>query len=121
MDRRMKKTCRNCKNKSEMTIDLGELGKQTRYACSIGGSPSSSKDCSKFICINTKESIEQEMIEDIGDPSICGAKEPKIAALLWVLHENPKDEDEDSQPTSKESEGTQQGKGIIQWLGQLFK
>lgn len=28
------------------------------------------------------------MLDDIRDPAVCGAKEPKIAALLWVLHED---------------------------------
>ena len=30
-------------------------------------------------------------MNDLKDPAICGAKEPKIASLLWVLHDNPND------------------------------
>jgi hypothetical protein len=28
------------------------------------------------------------MINDISNPATCGAKEPKIAMLMWVLHDN---------------------------------
>lgn len=44
--------------------------------------------CDRYECANTRESIEREMLNDIRDPAVCGAKEPKIAALLWVLHED---------------------------------
>ena len=45
-----------------------------------------------FECRNTVQEIEDEMFADISDPAICGAKEPKIAMLLWVLHGNRKGE-----------------------------
>ena len=38
------------------------------------------------------QEIEDEMFADISDPAICGAKEPKIAMLLWVLHNSRKNE-----------------------------
>jgi len=37
------------------------------------------------------QEIEDEMFSDISDPAICGAKEPKIAMLLWMLHNGRKD------------------------------
>jgi hypothetical protein len=67
---------------------LGDFGTMNRWECKDG------KDCfncANFICINTQEEIEKEMLEDISDPAICGAKEPKIAMLLWVLHGKAKE------------------------------
>jgi len=84
ISRKMKRSCRNCIYGKETTFNLGEFGDITKYACSL--SLDFNNDC-KFECKNNKDGIEKEMIEDIKDPSVCGAKEPKIAALLWVLHE----------------------------------
>lgn len=80
-ERKLKKCCKNCKFSVETTIDLGEFGKQSKYVCKHEG------DCDFKPKFTSKE-IEKEMIEDIANPSVCGAKEPKLAALLWVLHEN---------------------------------
>lgn len=60
------------------------------------------------------------MLDDVKDPAVCGAKEPKIASLLWVLHDDPEDENEIIEDVS-ESEQKQCKKGIMSWLGQLFK
>jgi hypothetical protein len=46
------------------------------------------------------QEIEDEMFTDISDPAICGAKEPKIAMLLWVLHSNRKDKSTENSSSS---------------------
>jgi hypothetical protein len=46
--------------------------------------------CSFYQCKNTEKSVEEQMIKDISDPSICGIKEPKLAVLLWVLNDGNK-------------------------------
>lgn len=89
IDRKTKKSCKNCKYGKKQEINLGQFGCNDIWQCSI-----CDKKC-KFNCKYTEKSIEEEMIQDISDPSICGAKEPKIAALLWVLHDNNNKEKEE--------------------------
>jgi hypothetical protein len=89
VERKMRKICRNCKFGINKEFDLGDFGTMARWECRYGKNCFS---CTDFICVNTQEDIEKEMIEDISDPSICGAKEPKIAMLLWVLHDKSKKE-----------------------------
>lgn len=87
IDRKMKNCCRNCKQSRCISINLGEFGTQNKYICNEKLENKQSQ-CVKFDPIYNPTSIEQELLNDIKDPSICGAKEPKIAALLWVLHDN---------------------------------
>lgn len=89
IQRKMKKTCRNCKFGINKEFDLGDFGTMNRWQCKDGKNCYS---CSDFVCINTQQEIQKEMLKDISDPSICGAKQPKIAMLLWVLHEGIKNE-----------------------------
>lgn len=119
-DRKLKKSCRNCRLHKEIEIDLGEFGKQIRYSCSEESNVEDIQNCGKFKCIYTPENIEEEMMNDLKDPAICGAKEPKIASLLWVLHDNPNDIENKEENTSI-SEQRQSRKGMMSWLGQLFK
>lgn len=81
--RKTKRVCRNCIHGKSFNYNLGEFGEVTKYGCieehSFG------PQC-PFVCKYNLESIEDEMMNDIKCPSVCGAKEPKIAALLWVLH-----------------------------------
>lgn len=86
IERKMKNFCRNCKNSQKVSVDLGEFGEQSKYVCKDGLQNPESK-CEKFECIYNQTIIERELLDDIKDPSVCGAKEPKIAALLWVLHD----------------------------------
>lgn len=118
-DRKLKKTCRNCKIHKEIEIDLGDFGKQTRYICSEQYD-SNNQDCRFFKSLYSEEMIKNEMLNDIKDPAICGAKEPKIAALLWVLHEddNLKKDMNSSDVNTEEDKNT---RGIFSWLGSLFK
>ena len=116
-ERKMKNCCRNCVFHRDLEIDLGDLGKQVRYICSKD-KPQVKKDCSFFKCSQTEKNIEEEMLEDLKNPSICGAKEPKIAALLWVLHENPIEE---SSEKKKEQHTESKKEGGLSWLGKLFK
>jgi len=83
IERKTKRCCRNCKNVKETIFDFGEFGKLPKLECIKNQKFSEHCD---YNCKYTHDSIEKEMIDDISDPSICGAKEPKIAALLWVLH-----------------------------------
>lgn len=89
IQRKMKKTCRNCKFGINKEFDLGDFGTMNRWQCKDGKNCYS---CSDFVCINTQQEIQKDMLKDISDPSICGAKQPKIAMLLWVLHEGVKNE-----------------------------
>ena len=84
--RKQKKSCRNCKYCEQKNYDLGQFGNIIRYGCLYGFSVS---ECQKFECRYTIQQIQKQMIQDIKDPSICGSKQPKIAALMWVLHNNP--------------------------------
>lgn len=86
IDRKLKNCCKNCQRGTEQEFNLGEFGIHTKFVC---------KDCfeTTFPCKNfkplhTKKSVEEELLSDIRDPAVCGAKEPKIAALLWVLHDD---------------------------------
>jgi len=83
-ERKMKKCCKNCQFSNETSFNLGEFGVQSKFVCTLKDGNQECKFKPKF----SAEDIEKEMIEDISNPSVCGAKEPKIAALLWVLHEN---------------------------------
>ena len=46
--------------------------------------------CKSFDLKKTKKEIEEEFMNDMSNPQICGQKEPKIAVLLWVLQEEKK-------------------------------
>ena len=83
LERKMKPMCRNCKFGVGREFDLGDFGTMTKWECRDG------RTCGAgcgFECRNTAKEIEDEMFADISDPAVCGAKEPKIAMLLWVLH-----------------------------------
>ncbi len=84
IDRKTKRGCRNCTRGICREFDLGDFGTMSRWECS-DGLRMESEQC-RFECKNTPEEIEREMLSDIADPSICGAKEQKIAMLMWVLH-----------------------------------
>ena len=86
--RKTKPCCKNCKKSHVDYFDLGEFGKHEKYTCSLHDG---NINC-QFECKWTEKDIEKEMLNDICNPSVCGAKEPKIAALLWVLHDD-KEED----------------------------
>lgn len=113
IERKMRKICRNCKHGINREFDLGDFGTMNRWECKDG------KDCfncTNFICVNTQEEIEKEMLSDISDPSICGAKEPKIAMLLWVLHNNDKKENK-----VENVEQTSSSSGLWNKIKEMFK
>ena len=89
MERKTKPMCRNCRFGICREFDLGDFGTMTKWECKDG------RECGAgcgFECRITVQEIEDEMFADISDPAICGAKEPKIAMLLWVLHNSRKNE-----------------------------
>lgn len=96
IDRKTKKTCRNCIYGKKQEINLGQFGMEEIWQCSLPDNK-----CN-FDCKYTEKDIENEMLKDISNPSVCGAKEPKIAALLWVLHDDKKNDKEPSNPESQE-------------------
>ena len=98
IDRKTKKMCKNCKYGKRQEINLGQFGMEEMWQCS-----SLDKKCC-FDCKYTEKGIEEEMLKDISDPSICGAKEPKIAALLWVLHDDKKGEKKSLKQNDEEQE-----------------
>lgn len=89
LERKLKNCCRNCRKHKVIEVNAGELGRHERYVCGAG--LVETQPCKSFDCLYTKESIEQELLADMKDPAVCGAKEPKLAALQWVLHDDPKD------------------------------
>lgn len=107
--RKTKKCCKNCKKSHAEYFDLGEFGKHEKYTCSRHDA---GINC-QFECKWTEEDIEKEMLNDISNPSICGAKEPKIAALLWVLH--------DGQEKIEPQTGEQSKPGFFARLRGLFR
>ena len=86
LDRYLKPACRNCTHRVPLEIDLGDFGQATKYGCDAGKKPDAS-GCEGFCCAYSRKQIEEALLNDIRDPAVCGAKEPKIAALLWVLHD----------------------------------
>lgn len=97
VERKTKKTCRNCKNSYSKDFDLGDFGTMTKWECRNG------KTCGGncgFICKCGVKDIEDEMLADISNSSICGAKEPKIAALLWVLQQSEDNGEQNDSNTS---------------------
>ncbi len=90
IERKTKHACRNCKNGMKCEFDFGDFGVMSKWVCKDG--KTYSEGCG-FSCLHTQKEIEDEMVQDISDPAICGAKEPKIAMLMWVLHSSsPKGE-----------------------------
>lgn len=47
------------------------------------------KECKYYKCKNTEEQILEDFRDEIGNPSVCGQKYPKLAVLLWFLQKNP--------------------------------
>lgn len=87
IERKTKQSCRNCAYGTYCEYNLGDFGNIGKWSCSIG--KSCGKDCG-FSCVNTPKQIEQEMLDEISNPAVCGAKEPKIGVLLWILHGSSK-------------------------------
>lgn len=85
LDRKLKNCCKNCKHGKEQEFNLGEFGIHTKFVCKED--MDMSFPCTNFEPAHTAKSIEESLLSDIRDPAVCGAKEPKIAALLWVLHD----------------------------------
>ncbi len=105
IDRKTKRFCRNCKHGICREFDLGDFGTMSRWECKDG------RNCGEycgFECRYSPKDIEEEMFNDIKDPAVCGAKEPKIAVLMWILHENRKPKSEDEAPSVSENEGKQE-------------
>lgn len=82
--RKFKKCCKNCIFSKEQILDLGQFGEYIRYICNNGFEE---PRCKNFQCKYNLSDVQKQMLEDIKNPSVCGSKEPKIAALLWVLHD----------------------------------
>ena len=89
MERKTKPMCRNCRFGICREFDLGDFGTMTKWECKDGRSCGAGCGVE---CGSTAQEIEDEVFADISDPAICGAKEPKIAMLLWVLHNSRKNE-----------------------------
>ena len=103
LDRKLKNCCKNCKRGEEKEFNLGEFGIHSKFICKDHmnvGFP-----CPYFEALHSKETVEHELLEDLKKPAIAGAKEPKIAALLWVLHDDEKTTKEQSLPTFIETVG----------------
>jgi len=115
IERKTKRGCRNCVRGVCREFDLGDFGTMSRWECPDGLRPESER-CG-FQCRNTAEEIEREMLSDIADPSICGAKEQKIAMLMWVLH----DGDGGSRGASAPKPGAEGEDGFLGKIWRLFK
>ena len=88
-ERMKKNSCRNCA-RGVRSEKLDDGVKYIVYRCSDGLPFNYEGKCSNFKCLYNDETIEGLMKKDIEDPSIRSAKEPKIAALLWVLQDSEK-------------------------------
>ncbi len=101
--------CRNCVNGISRDFDLGDFGSVSKWECKDG------RKCGEkcgFECKWSVSDIEARMIKDISDPSTCGAKEPKIAMLMWVLH---------GQPASSSQEPEREEKPSGSWISRFFR
>ncbi len=90
-ERYLRNECRNCTHKVERAYNMGEFGIHTHYDCAAGHTYRKG-GCPEFECGYNRAEIEGRFLAELHDPAICGAKEPKIAALLWVLHVDPAEE-----------------------------
>ena len=107
IERKTKHTCRNCKHGIKCDFDFGDFGSMSKWVCK--NNKTYNEGCG-FACLHNEKEIEEEMLRDIADPAICGAKEPKIAMLMWVLHNSsPKSE---SNSNSKQ-EQQEKAEGIL--------
>lgn len=76
-----------CSNKKNLKKDSYVICNEQRCSC-----------CQLYkqkYTLKDKQKIQQQFYQDINDPSICGNKQPKIAALIWVVKlfgENKKQE-----------------------------
>jgi len=72
--------------------------------------------CRHYQCRHTRESIENDFLDELADPKICGQTEPKIAVLLWVLYQ------ENGFPGNTKKGGKIKCcKGFWNWLRKLIK
>lgn len=84
----------NCLNRFYVCSHKQNLKKQSYAICS----EQRCNDCQLYKQKYTnkdKQKITQQFYQEINDPAICGNKEPKIAALIWVVKlfcENKKQE-----------------------------
>ena len=111
VERKTKRMCRNCRYGICKEFDLGDFGTMTKWECKDG------KNCGEycgFSCKVTVQEVEDEMFDDIKDPAICGAKEPKIAMLLWVLHRGRK-EGESSESSFSPAESGSSNSNLTFW------
>lgn len=113
IERKMKRCYRNCLYGMNKEFDLGDFGTINRWQCQKCKKCDS---CAQFECVNTHESIQKEMINDISNPATCGAKEPKIAMLMWVLHDNERKQRNVNNESSSSS-----SKGFFDKLKEIFK
>lgn len=103
IDRYMKRLCRNCVSGINREFDLGDFGTLSRWECKDG--KCCNDECG-FRCRYTVQDIENKMISEISDPSVCGSKEPKIAMLMWVLvnGKNPSEKTDSSSQSCEKND-----------------
>ena len=120
-ERKLKHCCKNCKKSHVDYFDLGQFGKHEKYTCSLHDG----KINCQFECKYTEQDIEREMLNDISNPSICGAKQPKIAALLWVLHDDQQNTNENNwneiQDSNSQLKEVQKKSGFFSRMWRLFQ
>ena len=95
--RYLKRSYFNCEHNSRVVVDSEFVNKvgcclnkkiQDGESITICNDDKSALSCKYYNNLNNKKNIEERFVEDISNPKICGQKEPKIAVLLWVLHNN---------------------------------
>ena len=84
-DRKLKPMCRNCTHKQDVSCETDGVH-YVKYSCSKGLPFMKEGACPEFKCAYSEASIREEMVRDIVNPTTRGAKEPQIAALVWVLN-----------------------------------
>ena len=84
----------NCLNRFYVCSNKQNLKKDSYVICSQQKCNNCQLYSQKYT-IKDKQQIVNQFYQDINNPSICGNKEPKIAALIWVVKlfgENKKQE-----------------------------
>lgn len=86
---------KNCVHNSRFRVkSLGKVGFcQCQQECDKTGfrllvcDEQVPSDCCSYQCRNSEKDVDVKFDEVIRNPAMCGAKYPKLAALIWCLQE----------------------------------
>jgi len=91
----LSKYYRNCKyNKKHGNFYICVNKKVCEHFVCVCDKNSSFLTCKEYECKNNEKDITEKFRKDVADPKICGQVEPKIAVLLWVMHQDKQIEEQ---------------------------